>query len=235
MCENCRNAPPPGPSTAATQAPSAPGDYDATRRGHRHGVPLVPFTIDGEAGQPSQLLLLRDRPLHTVVRANDEGQREAPVEIYTDKTSADAAVRQGSSGEPLDELLDAEATLRATRSARLGLFLDLTVWEDIDFGGCAWEFDTNTDISVLTDFDRASACCAWICIFSGWRRLGNEASSFIVSIGWPAFGFRDRAGSTIGWPLNGSQPSWSGLVQDLRDFGWNDRAISITLPGATYP
>ena len=43
-------------------------------------------------------------------------------------------------------------------AARLGLTLDSTILAHIDFGGCAWEFGTYTDMSVLTNFDNAWAC-----------------------------------------------------------------------------
>jgi hypothetical protein len=208
-----------------------PNAYDATRKHHAHGIPRLPFTIDGERSRPTQLALLRDRPLHTVASVNEDGEAESPLQIFTDETHAIEALRQGATRHASEESLSFEVALGATR-VKLGLFLDLTIWEDIDFGGCAWEFDTNTDISILTNFDSAWSCGF---LFWGWRTLGTNASSFLVSIGWPYFGFRDRAGSTIGWALFGSPPSWSGLVSNLVPFGWNDRAISITLPGATFP
>lgn len=205
-----------------------PADYNATRKENAHGVPRVPFSIDGEAGRPSQLVLLRDRTLHTVARVGEDGVAEQPVQIFTSRKQAEEFLHQGAE---FGTNLSGEQARAATK---LGLYLDLTVWEHIDFEGCGWEFDTNTDISDLTDFNRATACCGCF-LWWGWRYLGTNASSFIVSIGWPAFGFRDGNGSTISWGLNGSAPSWSGYVRNLVDFGWNDRAISITLPGATYP
>jgi hypothetical protein len=204
-----------------------PGFYDATRKGYLHSIPTSSFEIDGERGLPPQLVTLRDRPLHTVGIVSEDGEIESPLHIFTAEDSALEFMEQRTNGQGL-ETVEGQSALRA----KLGLYLDLTIWEHITFGGCAWDFDTNTDISILTNFDLAYSCGF---LWWGWRALGTNASSFIVSIGWPYFGLRDRGGSTIGWILFGAYPSWSGYVSDLRTFGWNDRAISITLPGATYP
>ena len=195
-------------------------------KGQPHDVPTASFEIDGEKARPPQLVMLRDRPLHTVATLS-QGEIESPLQIFTEEDGALRFMQQRTKGDDLETVESPSAP-----RAKLGLYLDLTIWEDINFGGCAWGFDTNTDISILTNFDLAYSCgfLSW-----GWRVLGTNASSFIVSIGWPYFGFRDRPGSTIGWILCGSYPSWSGYVLDMRTFGWNDRAISITLPGATYP
>jgi hypothetical protein len=223
MCWNCDVQGQPPPMNSAVPA----GTYDATRKGHPHSIPTASFEIDGERALPPRLLALRDRPLHTVATIGDDGEVEMPLLIFTAEQTALEFMQQKTEATGL-EAVDMQSQPRA----RLGIYLDLTIWEDINFGGCGWDFDTNTDTSILTNFDLAYSCGF---LWWGWRALGTNASSFIVSIGWPYFGFRDRAGRTIGWILSGSYPSWSGYVRDLRTFGWNDRAISITLPGATYP
>jgi hypothetical protein len=211
-----------------------PNAYNASRRGHAHGIPSIPFTIDGNQGHPVGLGALRDRPLHTIVDLDEKNLGQPELRIFTDEATALAALRERLGRDYEQEQQQLEAVSRAQR-AHLGIPLDLTIWEHISLSGCAWEFDTNTDLSVLTNFDNAWACgfLAW-----GWKQLGTNASSFMVGIYWPFFGFRDRGGSTIGWALNppsGSSTLWSGFVNNLVSFGWNDRAISITLPGATYP
>lgn len=215
------------------EMPPGRGQYDASRRGQAHGIPRIPFTIDGERSKPIQLVQqLRDRPLHTVATLNEDGEAEPPVQIFTDETAATQALRQGATAEQSEAL--GEAAPRAAAAAGLGIYMDLTIWEDVNLGGCAWELYGTTPISILTNFDLASACCGCF-LWWGWRTLGTNASSFLVSIGWPWFGFWDRNGNSIGWQLFGSGPSWSGLATDLGVWGWNDRAISIRLPGATFP
>jgi hypothetical protein len=224
------NAPAP-PFIPPSEMPPGPGQYDASRKGHAHGVPRLPFTIDGDRGRPPELVLLRDRPLHTVASVSEDGEPEPPVRIFTEESAAIEALRQGAGGAPAEA--PGEATPRAAATG-LGIYMDLTIWQDVDFGGCAWDLTGTTPIATLTNFDLASGCCGCF-LWWGWKTLGTNASSFTVSIGWPFFGFRDRPGNSIGWVLNGSGPSWSGYVTDLTVWGWNDRAISITLPGATFP
>ncbi|MEV4351757.1 hypothetical protein AB0J83_45465 [Actinoplanes sp. NPDC049596] len=214
-------------SCAGRTGTPPPNAYNASRRGYAHGIPRQPFTIDGEPGDPVRLAALRNQPLHTVVGLEAGERGSSAVAIYTDEDAATETLRRASNPEGEPSAPNARA--------RLGLTLDLTMWEHIELSGCAWEFDTNTDISVLTNFD-----LAWSCgfLFWGWRQLGTNASSFMVAIAWPYFGFRDRAGNSIAWILNppsGASTLWSGVVRDLVPLGWNDRAISITLPGATYP
>jgi hypothetical protein len=177
--------------------------------------------------------MLRDRSLHTVVDLDEEGHGRPELRVFTDKTAALATLRERAGLSSEDEFRPPSVV--STAAVRLGLALDLTIWEDVDLSGCGWEFNTDTDMSVLTNFDNAWACGF---LWWGWKQLGTNASSFMVAIEWPYFGFRDRGGSTIGWALNppsGGSTLWSGYVNSLVPFGWNDRAISITLPGATYP
>jgi hypothetical protein len=231
MSTNWSNMPTP-PFIPPNEMPPGRGQYDASRKGHAHGVPRIPFTIDGGRSKPIQLVQqLRDRPLHTVATLNEDGEAEPPVQIFTEETSAMDVLRQGATEEQSKALGEA-APKAAAAAAGLGIYMDLTIWEHINLAGCAWEFYGTTPISVLTNFDNAWSCGF---LFWGWRALGTNASSFLVSIGWPFFGFWDRAGNSIGWVLGGSAPSWSGLATDLGVWGWNDRAISIRLPGATFP
>jgi|SwirhisoilCB3_FD_contig_31_3037148_length_1228_multi_3_in_0_out_0_1 hypothetical protein len=212
--------------------PPAPGAFDASRKGHAHRIPLLPFTIDEDKGKPVDLARLRDRPLHTVVGLDEDGGGRSTIRIFTEHDASVAALRTSTEHHTDNDVGTSQSALR---TAKLGLNLDLTIWRDINFGGCGWEFDGNTDISVLTNFDLAWACGF---LWWGWQQLGTSGSSFMVAIHWPFFGFRDRGGSTIAWALNppsGIGTDWSGLVLNLVPLGWNDRAISITLPGATYP
>ena len=216
----------------AVAGPPGPTAYDATRRGHAHGIPAVPFTIDDEKGNPLDLASLRDRPLHTVVSL-DDGTDKPEIRIFTDQESSVSALRELSSAHT--DVKEEGLSVAAAARSRLGVDLDLTIWEHIDLTGCGWEFHTDTDISVLTNFDNAWACGF---LWWGWKQLGTNASSFMVAIGWPYFGFWDRGGNSIGWalhPPSGLSTLWSGYVSNLVHFGWNDRAISIRLPGATFP
>jgi hypothetical protein len=174
--------------------------------------------------------MLRDRPLHTLVTPGGNVEQSS-VQVFTHRDFFVSALGNLSGFSEVEQ----RRQTAATASARLGLPLDLTIWQDINLSGCAWEFDTNTDISVLTNFDQAWACGF---LFWGWQQLATKASSFMVAIYWPYFGFRARDGSSIAFVLNppsGTSTLWSGYVDNLVPFGWNDRAISITLPGAAYP
>jgi hypothetical protein len=201
--------------------------YNGSRRGHAHGIPSTPFSIDAERGTPVKLGMLRDRPLHSLVSLGEDVEPTS-VQVFTQKDLLVSA---------MDALLSADQRRQATAAApvRLGLTIDLAIWQDINLSGCAWEFDSNTDISVLTNFDQAWACGF---LWWGWQQLSTKGSSFMVAINWPFFGFRDRLGNSIAFVLNppsGNFTLSSGFVNSLVPFGWNDRAISITLPGATFP
>ena len=217
------------------EMPPGRGIYDATPKGIMHGIPQLPFTIDGKPGRPHQLMQLRDRPLHSVASVEADDKAASSIQIFTDQSAAFEALRAAA---PKDSVQD-----RALPSPRvkLGLlYLDLTIWQDINLGGCAWSFDQGTDLSVLTNFNNATTCCGCF-LWWGWKILGTQASSFMVALSWPAFGLRDASGSTFGWLLpeidtgTPSGTTWGGTVDSLVPYGWNDRATSIHLPFATFP
>jgi hypothetical protein len=83
----CPHCPPGGPMGLG-------GGYDASRKGHAHGVPQLPFEIDGQRARPPDLVLLRDRPVHTVATVNDDGEPEPPVRIFTTEDMATQALQE---------------------------------------------------------------------------------------------------------------------------------------------
>lgn len=205
--------------------------HDASIKGHLHGVPQVPFTIDGSIGKPAHLSSLRDRPLHSVVTQTDDRDKQLTVDIFTDLNDATAALVHHARGRGAST----EISELPQPWTKLGLEYDLSIWKLANYMGCGWGFDTNTDMTVLTNFDNAWACGF---LWWGWQQLGTGAESFIIRINWPMFGFRDRSGNTVGWALDPPHDiitEWSGGKENLAILGWGNRAHGIHIPGTMYP
>lgn len=217
---------------AAGELPA--GSHDANPKGrYVHRVPTVPFTIDGERGRPIDLVRLRDRPLHTVVRAGDDGEFQQACELYT----SDDTLRQG-----LGDLVEKQQALlqqpappvpgqfSTFQKIGLGIYLDLHLYQHVGFGGCEWEFTDQDHTLYLLNFGVDFACGF---LWWGWKQLDNQASSIIVSTGLPLAALYDdwyNGGQAYIMVLNDNGGSWGGYSTNLVPYGWNDRASSFGFP-----
>ncbi len=178
----------------------APYEEEATPRPPSHSSVQVPVTLDGVAADPRSLELYENQPLYSV-----QDPEEDLLHVFTSEAGLQAYVRQ-----QLPRVLAQREG--SERTAQAGW---LYYYEHNNMNGALL---SDTNCSFIPDL-RAVNC--W---FGGCSNWNDRISSVSAATSTPYIILHEHSfhqGSTL--------VLWgTGRVSDLTQFGWNDRASSIS-------